>query len=561
MFFIYIVSILLILVICTFIPFFLILRKIITHNYLDNTELLVLTPVISLAAFGYLAFTNYILNTNQTLNNISFLILICFLAIITKSKKSVKWVDLKFLFAPFCLLILLFLGLQSLIKLYTGAFSYGDWYMHYEISQFYLLHKPLSTSFIGQVYFVPSRTPFFNLICAFFLSIFKNNFYTFQVISYFLNSLFILPLILIYKKYINSRYGLRFLVIFCLINPYIYYRITLTTPKFLTAFFFLCGLYFYLKIRNTKKENIKHLDIFFSGLFLGITVLCHSSFVFYVIGLYIDFLILKLKKKTFLTWLDDLYIFFIFSLTLIPWLIWLFMNFKLSVILGSSPTALLTANKSLMDWVIQHFANSIFTLFPFGLIWGIIKFAQCRINTVSFVNMIQGTYIATVPGILSFSLAFLLLSRILQKKYKDIICLLKENQLYVILITIGFIGSILPEPTWYLIGLAHNSLDISFLLILLLTVKYIFNKPLKKLAFVIIIFENLLITWGFVLYQIFYNNFRYLGPQKNLILKTSNHVIYIFDTLGSYWLLLLIITLLLQIFIIRKYKRELGAQS
>jgi len=91
-------------------------------------------------------------------------------------------------------------------------------------------------------------------------------------------------------------------------------------------------------IKNNVKDNIQKECLVLIGLFLGITILCHHGYIFYILGLFIDFLILKLKNKTNITWPSVLLIAIISFIAVCPWLAWLFYNFSLKTIISSSPT-------------------------------------------------------------------------------------------------------------------------------------------------------------------------------------------------------------------------------
>lgn len=87
-------------------------------------------------------------------------------------------------FLIFFLFYLSMLCLQTSMNDYGGAFWYGDWYMHYDISLFYSgVGSADNVAYFGYTFI--SRTPLLNLISAYFMRLFGSNFYIFQIVSVF----------------------------------------------------------------------------------------------------------------------------------------------------------------------------------------------------------------------------------------------------------------------------------------------------------------------------------------------------------------------------------------
>ena len=74
------------------------------------------------------------------------------------------------------------ISFQCITPVYTGAFMYGDWWMHYDIALFFKGLRPLDTEYFG-AYGIPSRTPFFNLFATYFLALFNDQFAVYQMVT------------------------------------------------------------------------------------------------------------------------------------------------------------------------------------------------------------------------------------------------------------------------------------------------------------------------------------------------------------------------------------------
>ena len=118
------------------------------------------------------------------------------------SRSSLSWPLLGF----WALFYLALVGFQGMTPIYAGGNWYGDWWEHYSIAQAYIRtaggHE---TVWFGD-YNLASRTPLFNLVTAFALSLFGDHFWVYQVASTVASSLF-LPAIVLLVRELRGRAG------------------------------------------------------------------------------------------------------------------------------------------------------------------------------------------------------------------------------------------------------------------------------------------------------------------------------------------------------------------
>jgi hypothetical protein len=103
------------------------------------------------------------------------------------------------------LFYLALIGLQGLTPVYAGGNWYGDWWEHYSIAQAYIRtaggHE---TVWFGD-YNLASRTPLFNLVTAFALSLFGDRFWVYQVASTVASTLFLPALVVLFRDLRGAR--------------------------------------------------------------------------------------------------------------------------------------------------------------------------------------------------------------------------------------------------------------------------------------------------------------------------------------------------------------------
>jgi hypothetical protein len=239
-----------------FLPGFLIIRF---FKKFDGLEKLVLGFVLSTLIIFTLGLIVHILGFEWNFFTlfIPIIILILILSLIKRNIKIDK--EAKFLLIIFFALYLFKLLILINIEIFPIG---GDWIFHYDLSKIFLA-KDWS--------FSTDRTILYNFILAFFMAIFRSEYWCTQITSVLLNSLILLPTYLIGIKLFNKK--IATLSIFLLsITPYTHWLLY-TWSKCFAGFFILIIYYFILK----RKLNV------FVGISAGLSFLVHQFSLLYLI--------------------------------------------------------------------------------------------------------------------------------------------------------------------------------------------------------------------------------------------------------------------------------------
>ncbi|MFN4226871.1 MAG: hypothetical protein ACK4F0_01850 [Candidatus Ratteibacteria bacterium] len=140
---------------------------------LKKQEKVVLSFAISFFLFYILGFLSYIFNVNFAIFNDFFLLLFLILSIPYVALKDFDFEEIKLL-RNFLITFLIFVIYQFFIPLYFGGLFSWDWFEHYLRSVFFLDRLPKDIVFEG--YIIPSRPPFFNIVCFFIFQSLEGNF-------------------------------------------------------------------------------------------------------------------------------------------------------------------------------------------------------------------------------------------------------------------------------------------------------------------------------------------------------------------------------------------------
>ena len=220
-------------------------------------------------------------------------------------------------FLVYLLLIYWFalVSVQLCVPIYSGSDWYGDWWMHYDIAQFYLGEKAGNTIYFG-AYTVTSRTPLFNLFVSYYLGFWGDGFSVYQLVATLPSIFFltVIPLFLDAKKVILA-------IILMALNPYMNHMTIFPWPKILTSLYIIAGIYFYLQIRKKAESRFFTSTGLYCGISLGLAILGHPSALIYVIAIAIDNL--WLNRDKILTVIRQLTLPLVSTFAvLLPWILW-----------------------------------------------------------------------------------------------------------------------------------------------------------------------------------------------------------------------------------------------
>lgn len=430
------------------------------------------------------------------------------------------------------------LGIQLFVPVYSGAGWFGDWWMHYDISQIFSGNQTTDTLYFNR-YTMTSRTPLFNLYSSYHLGLFGNQFSTYQLSS-------ILPLVFLLTAIAllitHKRIALAFFLI--VFNPFMNNQAIYCWPKILTALYVICGIYFYLKIRTNFKPSLTCQSAIGCGLSWGLAILSHPSAVVYLAAMIADNL--WLHRGNAAKSLRQLSVSLLLMIAVLsPWVFWIIHEHGASEFLR---TACVTSGKlSLFDRVISTGKNAVSTLFPVELIRGGAGFLKYQFellqklslnwNTMGGFKNILRFYYSTLPGALTITMSCLLIlggfRRFLNKRPLQS---LLPAPLFASILIIGFWGGCMLQPGFlpWRIGIAGESMTPVVILLILVGSEYLSLLSVGLRRLILLSFAcEFFISRGLHLFLFAVSSpFIFDGNAK---LKSANNLIFARDLIGTQW--------------------------
>lgn len=313
--------------------------------------------VAGCALLSAISFGAFLTQRFEPFYYVSALVGIVFLCIVViKLRRApVTWSPLPAWVLYIFLFWMALVAFQCITPVYTGAFMYGDWWMHYDISLFYRGLRPLDVQYFG-IYGVPSRSPLFNLFCSFFLSILGDQFYVYQLAALIPG----IALVCVALAFVRPTPLSLFLFLF---NPFMITMILYPWPKVLTTAYILSGVYFFYRAQTVSSTKPAQSDCAASGFWQGLAVLTHMSAVFYILGIFAGHFVRRrprLKEPLLLA----LWVGVPMLCVVLPWLGWVVHHYGFQSLLHASP-AFIGDNGvlSLQGWI-NRVANLVASLLP-----------------------------------------------------------------------------------------------------------------------------------------------------------------------------------------------------
>lgn len=507
-----------------FLPGYLILLRF--APFLRSDERLASSFGVSFGIIAVVAFAGYLARAWWA--GLPLVLLLCLILLLDcRTRNMLVWPKtiMFWLFLIFYLHALLF----QVATPYYDKVAYGDWWMHYELSRFYLGQSRQTTFFDGQAT-ITSRTPLFNLAGSFFMSVFGGQFWVFQIGSTLMNSAFILSAWLLSRK-IFPKASAAPVLGFGLFNTYLIRSATYTWPKLLAAYFVILALYYYLK----QKESGSGTAL--CGLFSGLAYMAHQYAIVFVVGLGIDYLLFSGRQKKSVKRIAGFALTFL--LVLLPWHVWAVSNFGIGGTFLSTPTILQQwggnsmafLSKKLAQlydfdrypalvWLAYRLSNVVFTLLPIQPVMDVLNAAGSFLN---FYYALLVYYLGTMPGALTTSLTLLLLFSARK--------LLRLTDRSILIVAVaGFFGSVLVTPVPIRAGIASASM-LPIVLIFIVMAAGMFHtasRKLKAIVLVGVLIEFFAMSWTQI----------YLAPglpadAGNYVLKVQQDVQMAWDYLAA----------------------------
>jgi len=540
-----------------FIPGYLVLRA---FTSLKEDEVIVSSFGLSFLIFFVLSFTAFLLDIKQQTFNIIGLSLITasLLGYIKFSRKSINITNneskiLLFLFGAYYTHII---ACQALTPVYTGGFWYGDWITHYGVSQFYLSNGHNIVSYISG-YPIVSRPPLYNIISAFFLSIFGEKFWVFQISSSVLSSVVILSVYLLAKKLFNIKTAtLVFVLLFFI--PLLLRESIFTWQKHLATYFIILSLYYDLKIRDEKLEKARSPEsIIFCGLFAGLAGLSHQFSYIYLGALGIDYLLINKLKKFKISRKELLLFCTPFFAVIVPYYLWGICMYGLTAMILANPS-FCGKTYTIGAALLIGLTNMALNIIPLELGYYVIRSVlEGHLYIEKLFDSLLSYYYSTILGAVTTTLSIVFLFRFkdqLCSKVKSIFSVLKgqmkpkegmdkfldflsttDGCIFTFML-IGFVGGsmVLIYPQHHGVISNVGVPIVALLLIYIANCLWSLSSQLKTIAVVGLFTEFMFTTWMQLVYILY--GLRNLAMDGNYVLKMTYDLTFAWDYLGNGWM-------------------------
>ena len=352
----------------------------------DEDEICALCLPISFAVFAFCTLPSLFLNFNYfpTSHVIAVFFLVFFILFQKVNRKLSPIILLRTrlksffnyfkmnssLFWAYLLILVHIFSHQALVPFYGLGGVPGDWFGHYRLTHEFLSHS---------VNEFPMRLPLYQLLQDFFLSqinhgaILGRDFYLFQIVQSVVG-FSIFPVVnLLFERLFYKKFKLAILMVSALVWS-IFVMVLSTWPKMLASTYALLAFYFYL---NVKNNNPSRKDIWFCGLFSGLSILSHWLGVIYFVSILIDFVWIDIQKSSIRKQAKILAKFklvWIALLVLFPVYVWGFIEFGIWQTLASNMSIVQKPEYSLAKSLFTRIVNTLTTLFlPLSILIGIFR--------------------------------------------------------------------------------------------------------------------------------------------------------------------------------------------
>jgi hypothetical protein len=263
------------------------------------------------------------------------------------------------LFAVIAGAVLLAVGVEATVPHFGIANLSYDWWEHFDLARFYSTVGDLSRRY-QDGYTVTSRTPAYNLLQSLGLTAFGDRFTVFQVGTAALAWLWVLPAILLARRYLRHQ-ALPVVAVLAL-SPLMLFATTYTWPKGLVAFFALLALDRLLVLR--EKATVVPGAAAQFGLAAGLTLMTHEGFAGYLLPLFGLLLWDCLKRRA--RWSALLTAGSVSLLVALPWYSWAVAQYGLRGGLIGYPVL---GYASPLLWLLDHIVIVVSSFVPITVLF------------------------------------------------------------------------------------------------------------------------------------------------------------------------------------------------
>jgi hypothetical protein len=257
---------LLLLVVCSFAPGFLFVRRL----RWSGLEKLCGSIALSLVLLWLATWGIYVFAQPAAYFVLAALCCVAGIAVARDACRLFRGLRVRRALQGFIFLLAWTLLVVAVIRNYSGAMWSGDWLEHFQRTLFFVQHFPKNAPIFGD-YLLPARPPMMNVLAAFFLGVTADRFEIFQLVFVFFNLLVFLPCCLVIRALARVRRVrvLPLVGVFAM-NPAVMQNATYTWTKLLTVFFVILALSLYLSA--WRKRDSLRMTAAFVALAAGLLV-------------------------------------------------------------------------------------------------------------------------------------------------------------------------------------------------------------------------------------------------------------------------------------------------
>jgi len=270
--------------------------------------------------------------------------------------------DVRATLLAFPALVAWLLLMLLLLRNYSGANWYGDWYEHFERAVFFADHKPLNTIFLDR-YVLPARPPMMNLLAAQIFWQVDTRFELLQVVFAYLNALVMLPCVLLAPSLVAGTRRRAWLIAGLLaLSPTFMQNGTFTWTKAFAGFYTLTALALYLSAWRRRDAGRMMAAV----ACMSVAMLVHYSAIPFLLFLGGHYLLCLFRdrphkwRELFGSAAAGAAIFF-------TWLGWSLHNYGIRHTFGSNTAVTASAEFTFGDNLLKVAHNIVNTLVPFPL--------------------------------------------------------------------------------------------------------------------------------------------------------------------------------------------------
>ena len=340
---------LILLVVCSFAPGFLVLRRL----RWSGMEKLCGSVALSLVLLWLAAWAIYIFAAPAAFFGLAAACGVAGIVVARDAWRLFRGLRVRRTLAAYGLLLAWTLLVLAVIRNYSGALWSGDWLEHFQRTLFFLHHFAKDTPIYGE-YLLPARPPMMNVLAAFFLGVTQDRFEIFQFVFTFLNLLVFLPCCLAVPLLVRVRkVSLLPLVGIFAMNPAVMQNATYTWTKLLTAFFVILAVCLYLS--GWRKRDSVRLTAAFVALAAGLLV--HYSAGPYCVFFALHYLLVVFRGRT-ARWKELAAIAIACGLLLFTWFGWSMATYGVKSTFASNTSV--TAAKQIEGSNLAKIAGNVF---------------------------------------------------------------------------------------------------------------------------------------------------------------------------------------------------------